>query len=108
MRYVLTLLGGAVLGALLVLFFLGTPRVKPLPGAPVRAPDPNAPPEAGTALVTLDEKFFDALLGSIFRDMGGPSFRLSSAQNGDAPAADLKFLAAAFQGGCPSVVVLAP
>ncbi|HEX8492430.1 MAG TPA: hypothetical protein VF658_06280 [Pyrinomonadaceae bacterium] len=111
MKYVLTLLGGMALGALLILFFLGAPRGKPIPGVPVKAPDPNAPPAGGTALVTLDEKFFDALLGTIFRDMGGPSFRLSSMDN-DAPAAgasSLEFLPAAFQGGaCPDVVVLAP
>jgi hypothetical protein len=107
MRYVLTLLGGALLGALLVLFFLGAPRGKPMPGVPVKPPDPNAPPAGGTALVTLDEKFFDSLLGTIFRDMGGPSFRLSSLER-DAPAGSPKFLPAAFQGGCPDVVVLAP
>ena len=109
MKYVLTLLGGMALGALLILFFLGTPRGKPMPGGPVKPPDQNAPPAGGTALVTLDEKFFDALLGTIFRDMGGPSFRLSS-MNGTAPAAgSLEFLPVAFQGGgCPDVVVLAP
>lgn len=107
MKYVLTLLGGALLGAVLVLFFLGAPRGKPMPGTPVKPPDPNAPPAGGTALVTLDEKFFDALLGSIFRDMGGPSFRLSSLEQ-TAPAKATEFIPAAFQGGCPDVVVLAP
>lgn len=108
MKYVLTLLGGAALGALLILFFLGAPRGKPMPGVPVKPPDQNAPPAGGTALVTLDEKFFDALLASIFRDMGGPSFRLSSTK-ADAPAGSLEFLPAALQGGgCPDVVVLAP
>lgn len=107
MKYVLTLLGGIALGALLILFFLGAPRGKPMPGVPVGPPDPNAPPAGGTALVTLDEKFFDALLGTIFRDMGGPSFRLSSMKK-DAPAESLEYLPVAFQGGCPDVVVLAP
>jgi hypothetical protein len=107
MKYVLTLLGGALLGALLVLFFLGAPRGKPMPGVPVKPPDPNAPPGGGTALVTLDEKFFDALLGTIFRDMGGPSFRLSALET-DAPVGSTKYLPAAFQGGCQDVVVLAP
>ncbi|MBD0327485.1 MAG: hypothetical protein ICV68_13695, partial [Pyrinomonadaceae bacterium] len=89
-----------------VLFFLGAPRGKPIPGVPVGPPDPNAPP-GGTALVTLDEQFFAALLGSIFRDMGGPSFRLSSM---DAPTgASPRVLPAALQGGgCADVVVLAP
>jgi hypothetical protein len=107
MKYVLTLLGGIVLGALLVLFFLGAPRGKPMPGVLVRPPDQNAQPAGGTALVTLDEKFFDALLGTIFRDMGGPSFRLSS-MDAHAPAGSLAYLPAALQGGgCPDVVVLA-
>jgi hypothetical protein len=106
MKYVLTLLGGIVLGALIVLFFLGAPRGKTMPGVPVGPPDPNAPPAGGTALVTLDEKFFESLLGTIFRDMGGPSFRLSSM---DAPAGSPRFLQAALQGGgCADVVVLAP
>jgi hypothetical protein len=109
MKYVLTLLGGAVLGALLVLFLMGAPRGKPMPGVLVKPPDPNAQPAGGTALVTLDEKFFDALLGTIFRDMGGPSFRLSSMPEGStAPAGSRPYLPAAFQGGgCPDVVVLA-
>jgi hypothetical protein len=108
MKYVLTLLGGMILGAALALFFLGAPRGKPMPGTLVTAPDPNAPPAGGTALVTLDEKFFDSLLGSIFRDMGGPSFRLSSLE-GAAARDQLEYLPAAFQGGgCPDVVTLAP
>ncbi|HEY0385032.1 MAG TPA: hypothetical protein VGC64_03440 [Pyrinomonadaceae bacterium] len=107
MRYILTLLGGMLLGALLVLFFLGAPRGKQMPGVPVKPPDQNAQAGGGTALVTLDEKFFDALLGTIFRDMGGPSFHLSSMTE-TAPADRARFLPAAFQGGCPDVVVLAP
>lgn len=107
MKYVLTLLGGALLGAVLVLFLMGAPRGKPMPGTVVKPPDPNVPPAGGTALVTLDEKFFDALLGSIFRDMGGPSFRLSSL-DATAPGKATEFIPAAFQGGCPDVVVLAP
>lgn len=107
MKYVLTLLGGALLGAVLVLFFLGAPRGKPMPGVAVKPPDPNAPPGGGTALVTLDEKFFDALLGTIFRDMGNPSFRLSS-MNGTTPDHSTEILPAAFQSSCPDVVVVAP
>lgn len=107
MKYVLTLLGGLLLGALVVLFFLGAPRGKPIPGALVGPPDPNAAAQGGTALVTLDEKFFEALLGSIFRDMGGPSFRLSSMD--DPTASSPRVLPAALQGGgCADVVVLAP
>src|SRR5919112_1464112 len=78
MKYVLALITGGiglVLGALIVLFLLGAPKAKSLPGLPVQAPDAggDAP---GTAVITLDEKFFDALLGSVFRDLGQPSFPL--------------------------------
>ncbi|HEX8920313.1 MAG TPA: hypothetical protein VF766_02475, partial [Pyrinomonadaceae bacterium] len=78
MKYVLALITGViglVLGALIVLFLLGAPKAKPLPGLPVQAPDPNGD-APGTAVITLDEKFFDALLASVFRDLGQPSFPL--------------------------------
>src|SRR5206468_9312442 len=42
-------------------------------GEPVRAPDPSGPPD-GTAVVELDERFFNTLLASIFKDLGKPAF----------------------------------
>lgn len=112
MRYVLTLLAGLLIGGALVFFlFVGAPRAKPLPGSPVKPPEQGGDPP-GTALVTLDEKFFDALLATIFRDMGAPSFPLQftsltgqgSSAGGDAEV----FRPAAFQGGCANAVVIAP
>jgi hypothetical protein len=115
MRYVLTLLGGLVIGGALVFFlFVGAPRAKPLPGSVVKPPEPGGDPP-GTALVTLDEKFFDALLSTIFRDLGAPTFPLqfasltgqsSSATGGGAEV----FRLAALQqdGGCANSVVIAP
>ena len=110
MKYFLTLLGGLIIGAVLVfLFFTGAPRAKPLPGSPVQPPDQGGTPP-GTAVVMLDEKFFDAVLGAIFRDMNAPSFPLHlaglSGNMEQGQAANFRF--AAFQGGCQDKVVLAP
>jgi hypothetical protein len=98
---------GLVLGALIVLFLLGSPKAKPLPGSPVRAPDPQGDPP-GTVMVTLDEKFFDPLLATIFRDIGAPSFPLEltmmerNAADGSTPT----MIPAALQNDCPDLVVL--
>ena len=109
MRYFLTLVGGVIVGAVLVfLFFTGAPRAKPLPGSPVTAPDNGGSPP-GTAVVVLDERFFDAVLGPIFRDMNAPSFPLKLAAMDDqieSGAAAFRF--AAFQGGCEDKIVLVP
>ncbi len=76
MRYVLMLLIGLLLGgALVFVLFVGAPRAKNLAGLPVRPPAEggDAP---GTAVLVLDEAFFDQLLGTIFRDLGAPKFPL--------------------------------
>jgi hypothetical protein len=76
MRYILILLLGVLLGGGLVFYFLvGAPRSKTLPGVPVKAPDTGGDPP-GTAVVSLDEKFFDTALGAIFRDLQPPVFPL--------------------------------
>jgi hypothetical protein len=110
MRYllaVITGLVGLVLGALIVLFLLGAPKAKPLPGLPVQAPDPggDAP---GTAVITLDEKFFDALLGTVFRDLGSPSFplELGMMERGPLDDSDARVIRAALQDDCPDSVVI--
>jgi hypothetical protein len=110
MRYVLTLLGGLVLGGALVFFlFVGAPRVKTMPGSVVKPPDQGGDPP-GTAIVTLDEKFFDALLATIFRDLGAPSFPLQftslGGQRGD--GGTVVYSLAALQGTCANSVVVAP
>ncbi len=116
MRYLLTLLFGVIIGGLLVFYFLvGVPGAKRLPGAAVTAPEAGGDPP-GTVLVTLDEKFFDALLGSIFRDLKAPSFRLAM-NNGDANAGArsgmgsdaFSFQPIVFQqGGCSNTLTVAP
>jgi hypothetical protein len=108
MRYVLTLLGGLVAGAALVFFlFVGAPRARPLPGSPVKPPEQGGDPP-GTAVVTLDEKFFDTLLGTIFHDLGAPTFPLQFTSLGGEPQGAKVYTLAAFQGGCTDAVVIAP
>ncbi|MDT4898277.1 MAG: hypothetical protein QOH25_3354 [Acidobacteriota bacterium] len=109
MKYVLALITGIiglVLGALVVLFLLGAPKAKSLPGSPVQAPDPggDAP---GTAVITLDEKFFDALLASVFRDLGQPSFPLElTMMNEGVNDSGLNVIPAALQNDCPDQVLI--
>jgi hypothetical protein len=113
MRYVLTLLGGLVLGGALVFFlFVGAPRAKPMPGSPVKPPEQGGDPP-GTAIVTLDEKFFDALLATIFRDLGAPSFplqvtSLTGERDAGGGGAQLYSLAALQGASCANSVVVAP
>jgi hypothetical protein len=111
MRYVLTLLAGALVGGLLVYFlFVGAPRAETVRGAEVGPPPPNGPPP-GTAVVELNEQFFNELLGTIFRELGQPAFRLGSARppsaGGDA-AGGAFFVNAQDAGGCPNQVVILP
>ena len=111
MRYVLTLLGGLVVGGALVFFlFVGAPRAKPMPGSVVKPPEQGGDPP-GTAIVTLDEKFFDTLLATIFRDLGAPSFPLQftslTGQRSAEGSAEVYSLAA-LQGTCANSVVVAP
>lgn len=74
MKFLLTFLVGAVAGGALAYFlFIGAPHAQLPKGQPVVAPDPSGPPP-GTAVVELDEQFFGALLGSIFRDLNKPAF----------------------------------
>src|ERR1044071_292179 len=110
MRYLLAVITGVVglaLGALLVLFLVGAAKPKALPGEPVQAPAPGGDPP-GTAVVTLDEKFFDPLLGTVFRDLGPPSFPLELAMMERAPLDDSlpMVIPAAFQNDCPDTVVI--
>jgi hypothetical protein len=110
MKYVLALITGLIgliLGALIVLFLLGAPKAKALPGLPVQSPDQGGNPP-GTAVVTLDEKFFDALLGSVFRDLGQPSFPLELTRLEENPfdASMARMIPAALQDDCPDQIVI--
>jgi hypothetical protein len=73
-KFILALVLGVVLGGVgAYLLFVGAPHAHLAKGEPVRAPDPSGPPD-GTAVVELDERFFNTLLASIFKDLGKPSF----------------------------------
>lgn len=87
MRYILVLIAGMLVGAMLVWFtFVGAPRANKLPGNPVTAPDASGTPP-GTAQVTLDEQFFNTVVSTIFRDIGAPQFPLQLGAN-DSPFDD--------------------
>ena len=102
MRYLITLLVGLVLGAAISIFLLGVPRAKTLPGT--RVGPPTGEPPANTVVVSVPDEFLDNLLTTVFRDLGPPSFNLSSGQR--LPGAVME--RAAFQGGCGDGVTIAP
>lgn len=90
MKFVLALVLGLLVGGAGAYFlFVGAPRAQLVKGEQVRAPDP-AGPTPGTAVVELDEQFFNTLLSSIFKDLGKPAFPLQAGS------------------GCPDQVVIEP
>ncbi|MBA3440436.1 MAG: hypothetical protein H0T92_11260 [Pyrinomonadaceae bacterium] len=107
MRYFLALLVGAILGGLLVFFlFVGVPRTTPLPASTTQTPEAASTTETGTAVLTLDETFFNTLLGTIFRDLGDITFQLAKVEtDSEGTEAGASFVRT--QGACPSRVVLA-
>lgn len=108
MKFILALLLGVVAGGALVYFlFVGAPGTKRTPGEAVREPDPSGPPP-GTAIVELDEPFFNTLLGTIFSDLGEPTFRVERGSPLAEPfGRDFAYVPAQ-AGGCQNQVVLAP
>jgi hypothetical protein len=102
-RNILILIAGLLLGAVATAYFLGAPKGKGLPGTPVGPPDPNGS-TSGTVSVTVDEKFFDSLLGTIFTQLGPPQLKLS--QNGNQNGDQLPLQPAAFQSSCSDVLIL--
>ncbi|HVF56749.1 MAG TPA: hypothetical protein VM934_11395 [Pyrinomonadaceae bacterium] len=110
MKYIITLLLGVVLGGVAAYFlFVGAPRTNKMPGTPVGAPEAGGNP-AGTAVLTLDEQFFNTLLSTIFGQLGEPTFRLGSNSPRLMPAeraSGFDFVQAQ-AGGCQNQVVIAP
>jgi hypothetical protein len=100
-RNLVVLLSGLLLGAAATVYFLGAPRSSSLPGVPVGPPD-RSKETSGTVTVTVDEKFFDSLLGTIFQKLGPPQLKLS--QNQAEPSTQ----PVALQNSCTDVVVLDP
>jgi hypothetical protein len=104
MKYILLLLVGIVIGAAAAIYFLGVPGAKTIPGAVVQAPLAGGDPPA-TVVVSIGDSFLDQVLGTVFRDLGPPTFRLSEL-GGDAASSDIR--EAVFQGDCANTVTLAP
>jgi hypothetical protein len=100
-RSLLVLVVGLIIGAVAAVYFLGAPRSRSLPGVPVGPPD-RSQETSGTVTVTIDEKFFDSLMGTIFQKLGPPQLKLSQNQ------LDLPTQPAAFQSSCADVIVLNP
>jgi len=96
-RNLFILIGGLLLGAIGTAYFLGAPRSKNMPGVPV-GPPAGSSDTSGTVNVTVDEKFFDSVLGTIFRQLGPPQLQLSP--NQPQPAAS--------PNSCGDVLVLNP
>jgi hypothetical protein len=99
-RSILFLLIGLLIGAVASTYFLGAYHARALPGVPLRPPDQNSD-GSGTVAVSIDEKFFDALLATIFQKLGPPQLKLS--QN----SSDDPMRRAVFQSSCANTVVLA-
>jgi len=104
MRYILILVLGLVIGAAAAIFFLGVPRAKAIPGARLQAPPAGGDPP-GTVVVSLSDSFFDELLGTVFRDLGPPTFNLSGTA---APPGSSNIRHAVFQAACTNSVTMAP
>jgi len=98
-RNLFILIGGLLLGAVGTAYFLGAPRGRPMPGVPVGPPSGSSD-TSGTVTVTVDEKFFDSVLGTIFRQLGPPQLQLSSNQPQPQPSAS--------PNSCGDVLVLNP
>jgi hypothetical protein len=100
-KAILTLVVGLLVGVGATAYFLGTPRSKSLPGIPLKPPDASGD-TSGRVSVTVEEKFFDSLLGTIFTKLGPPQLKLSQGESAGL------IRPAAFQGSCNDVVVVNP
>ncbi|MEP6569186.1 MAG: hypothetical protein ABJC10_05370 [Acidobacteriota bacterium] len=103
MKYVLLLVVGLLIGGVGAVFFLGVPSAKAIPGSVVQAP-PAGGDAPGTVVVSISDSFLNGMLGTVFRDLGPPSFKLAS--NGT-PAGSANIEIVAFQGGCTNTMTLA-
>ena len=109
MKYILVLLLGLLLGAgAAYYFFVGAPRVKQqqLGAQPLQAPESAGDPP-GTVVITFDEKFFDTLLSTIFRDLSPPAFKIGGLGESRPGAGGVRFVAAQGGGGCADQISIA-
>jgi hypothetical protein len=106
MRYIIVLVVGLLVGAGAAYYlFVGAPKIeqRQLGARPLEAPAPGGPPP-GTIVLTFDERFFDTLLSTIFRDLQPPAFKLSGAAG--AAGGGAQFVAAQ-SGGCADQLTVA-
>lgn len=101
------IIGLIVGGALTFYLFVGVPRARQIPGAPIQPPDAGV--SAGAAQIVLRQEFFNEVLKTIFRDMNDPAFPLGVAGNaaiGDRAGPQY----AAFQESraCDSKIIILP
>src|SRR5215207_8225531 len=109
MKYILVLLLGLIVGAgAAYYFFVGAPRVKQqqLGAQPLQAPESAGDPP-GTVVITFDEKFFDTLLGTIFRDLAPPAFKIGGLRESQTGGGGVRFVAAQEGGGCADQISIA-
>ena len=111
MKYILVLLLGLLVGAgAAYYFFVGAPRVKhqQLGAQPLQAPESAGDPP-GTVVITFDEKFFDTLLSTIFRDLSPPAFKIGGLREPQTFGGGVRFVAAqeGGGGGCTDQISLA-
>jgi hypothetical protein len=102
MKYILLLVLGLIIGAAAAIFFLGVPSAKAVPGTTVQAPSAGGDPP-GTVVVSISDSFFNELLGTIFRDLAPPSFKLAG-NSAEPGSANIEH--AVFQGGCANTMTL--
>lgn len=111
-RFLLFLLGaivGAIAGGALIFYlYVGAPRAaqKPL-GELIKAPDQNAQP-GGTAVVVLNQDFFNTVLNAIFRDINAPAFQLGQNAEIKNQSNEIQSFALQAAGECKSEIVLKP
>src|SRR5260370_11138976 len=90
---------GLLVGVGATTYFFGAHRARNLPGTPIRPPNRSGD-TSGTVTVTVDEKFFDSLLGTVFQKLGPPQLKLSQSKS----ASPMR--PALFQAACNSVLEL--
>ncbi len=90
---------GLLVGVVATAYFFGAHRAPNLPGNPIRPPDRSGD-TSGTVAVTVDEKFFDSLLGTVFQKLGPPQLKLSQTESAS------PMQAAVFQAACANVLEL--
>lgn len=103
MKYILVLVLGLIIGGAAAVFLLGVPSAKAIPGTAVQAPPTGGDPP-GTVVVSISDTFLDELLGTVFRDLGPPTFNLAGTA---APRGSFNINQAAFQSACTNSVTLA-